>query len=208
MSEPRPNGRSARVRAAVLEATLDELATGGVHDFSVEAVAIRAGVHKTSIYRRWGRPTALIADAINGLSVDHSPQPDLGSLRADLFAYADRFRKAADDRAMAVSAAIETAAALDADIARIYLELLEHRVQALTSILERARDRGELDREVDPRMLLTMLFGALGLLTRLWNVRLTRRLVATVVGVIVDGVTHSDVGEAASGDQQRFAAKR
>src|SRR5207248_10505689 len=49
----RPGGRTARTRAAVFEATLAELALRGYADLSLDGVAARSGVHKTTIYRRW-----------------------------------------------------------------------------------------------------------------------------------------------------------
>ena len=56
----RPGGRSARVRSAVLMAALDALADGGYGSFTCEAVAERAGVHKTTVYRRWGKRWRII----------------------------------------------------------------------------------------------------------------------------------------------------
>jgi DNA-binding transcriptional regulator YbjK len=49
----RTGGRSARVREAILAATFRELIDSGYAAMSVEAVAARAGVNKTTIYRRW-----------------------------------------------------------------------------------------------------------------------------------------------------------
>src|SRR5947209_9777507 len=76
-------GRSARVRAAVLDATLAVLAEEG-DAFSIPHVAARAGVHETSIYRRWGSREALIADAVTSRIGAEIPVPDTGSLRGDL----------------------------------------------------------------------------------------------------------------------------
>ena len=73
----RPGGRSARVRAAVLEATLDQLAESGYDGLSFEAVAVRAGVHKTTLYRRWSDRTALVLDAMLELSSQTVPVPGL-----------------------------------------------------------------------------------------------------------------------------------
>ena len=78
-------GRSARVRAAVLDATLAVVAEEG-DAFSIPQVAARAGVHETSIYRRWGSREVLIADAVTSRVGAEIPVPDTGSLRADLVA--------------------------------------------------------------------------------------------------------------------------
>src|SRR6476661_1140204 len=63
-SRPRPGGRSARVRRAVLDATLDVLHLHGMDGLTVAEVSTRAGVHETSIYRRWGTRENLMIDAL------------------------------------------------------------------------------------------------------------------------------------------------
>src|SRR5687768_13717083 len=60
----RPGGRAARVRAAAIAATLAELAESGYTALSLERVAQRAGVHKTTLYRRWGSREELVLEAM------------------------------------------------------------------------------------------------------------------------------------------------
>src|SRR5580692_11427023 len=59
---PAPPGRGPRMRAAVLAATLAELADTGYAALTIEAIARRAGVHKTTIYRHWPDRESLVAD--------------------------------------------------------------------------------------------------------------------------------------------------
>lgn len=80
----RPGGRTARTRAAVRDATLAELADHGYDGLTVEAVAARAGVHKTTVYRRWESVEGLVVDALDLASGEPWPVPDTGELRADL----------------------------------------------------------------------------------------------------------------------------
>ena len=61
----RLGGRSARVREAVLNAAFAELGEKGYDNFSMEAVARRSGVHKTTVYRRWPTRDALVVDALD-----------------------------------------------------------------------------------------------------------------------------------------------
>jgi AcrR family transcriptional regulator len=86
---PRPGGRSARVRAAVLEATLDLLRERG-DAFGIPQVAARAGVHDATIYRRWGTRGALVVDAVRSHLGEAVPIPDTGSLAGDLSAFLER----------------------------------------------------------------------------------------------------------------------
>src|ERR1700751_5486813 len=85
----RPGGRWARGRESVLDAALVFLGSEGPHALTVSEVAARAGVHETSIYRRWGSREALIIDALLSASQEFLPIPDTGSLRADLIAFAN-----------------------------------------------------------------------------------------------------------------------
>jgi AcrR family transcriptional regulator len=80
----RPGGRSADVRSRVLAAVAALLAEQGVAGLSVDAVAERAGVHRTSVYRRWRDVGGLLADSF-GTDDDWTP-PDTGTLLGDLTA--------------------------------------------------------------------------------------------------------------------------
>lgn len=88
VSRPRPGGRSARVRAAVIDAVFDELIEVGYPAFSVPSVATRAGVNKTSLYRRWGGRDELLADALESVVLAPVIPRDTGSLDGDLRDYA------------------------------------------------------------------------------------------------------------------------
>ena len=64
----RPAGRGPKVRAAVLAATLAELTETGYAALTVDNVARRAEVHKTTVYRRWKDREGLVADAVAQLA--------------------------------------------------------------------------------------------------------------------------------------------
>lgn len=70
--------RSEKAERSIIEATIDLLAEGaGVSDLSIEAIAQRAGVGKTTIYRRWSGKEDLVIDALATL---RPPIPDLAGL--------------------------------------------------------------------------------------------------------------------------------
>ncbi|PRY08307.1 TetR-like C-terminal domain-containing protein [Kineococcus rhizosphaerae] len=81
----RPGGRSAKVTAAVHHAVLDLLTAGEA--VTIPAVAARAGVNPTSLYRRWGDVGRLLADTALARFGTSGDVPDTGSLTGDLLAW-------------------------------------------------------------------------------------------------------------------------
>ena len=89
---PRPGGRSARVQAAVHEATTELLALHGRAALTVPLIAARAGVTPSTIYRRWGDLADLLADvAVERMRPDGDPA-DTGSVAGDLQAWVEQYR--------------------------------------------------------------------------------------------------------------------
>ncbi|UNZ20949.1 TetR/AcrR family transcriptional regulator [Streptomyces sp. 891-h] len=81
--DSRPGGRSARVRAAVHQATVDLVHEIGADKVTIPAVARRAGVNPSSLYRRWGTISALLADVATRQHDEETPELH-GELREDL----------------------------------------------------------------------------------------------------------------------------
>jgi AcrR family transcriptional regulator len=80
----RPGGRSARVRSAVHRAVGELLAEGPAEALTIPAVAARADVHPTTVYRRWGSVAQLLADVATSRFSGDIVVPDTGSLAEDL----------------------------------------------------------------------------------------------------------------------------
>ena len=79
----RPGGRSARIQAAIFKA-VEELREGPDGDLTVPAIAARAGVTPSTIYRRWGTLNELLAQvAAQNLRPDAPPEAT-GDWRRDL----------------------------------------------------------------------------------------------------------------------------
>ncbi len=110
----RPGGRTARVRAAVLSAAGDALAEGGFARLDLADVARRAEVGKTTVYRRWGTVTGLVADLLEDMAEQSLPRTETGSLLGDLKANAELVRRTlADPRQGALFKAVIAAATCD-----------------------------------------------------------------------------------------------
>ncbi len=72
------------VTQAITDAVLHELAEQGYGRLSMEAVAKRAGVGKSALYRRWKSKDEMIAAVVVEFSVSRAELQDTGSLRGDL----------------------------------------------------------------------------------------------------------------------------
>lgn len=82
-STKRPGGRSTRVRAAVHSAAVTLVGERGADQVTLPAVAERAGVNSSTLYRRWGTVAALLADVAKHRG-DAGAPPLVGDLRTDL----------------------------------------------------------------------------------------------------------------------------
>lgn len=146
----RPGGRTARTRAAVRDATLAELAEHGYEGLTVEAVAERSGVHRTTVYRRWGGVDGLIVDALDLAGADDWRPPDTGSFAGDCRALADEvLRSFADPAQGAASAAIVAASFQSARAAEALRAFYADRHERAEVVVSRAVSRGELPAGTD-----------------------------------------------------------
>jgi AcrR family transcriptional regulator len=160
--QQRPGGRTAKVRDAVLAATGAALAEVGYEALNIEDVAQRAGVHKTTVYRRWPSKAELVADALRERSATRVEVPDTGTFAGDLRALARAVAAnigSEDGAAIArnLLAATITSDAVADDTPRFWSERL-----ALTgAIVTRAIARGELPADVDANIVIETLIGPL-----------------------------------------------
>lgn len=153
----RPGGRSARVRRAVIEATLQVLREGTLEEFSIVRVAEVAGVNPTSIYRRWGTKERLLLDSLISEGESRAVFPDTGTLLGDLAAHVEAVAQYL--RSPGGSAFIRVLAhARDAEeLAPERKDYLQDRLQHLEVILDRARARGEVQGPIVLRAVLDTL---------------------------------------------------
>lgn len=175
------------MRAAVLQATVDALLADGIDALSVADIAERAGVHETSIYRRWGTKANLCLEAVLSHVEREIPVPDTGSLRQDLLALL---------REIAVFAGTP----LGETLVRIALrhDLPEYeqarelfwttRLTLGSAVLERAAARGELRQGVDPSITLETLIGPLYLRLLLTGEPVDNDFLEEVVDLLLLGV--------------------
>jgi AcrR family transcriptional regulator len=130
----------------VLEATLSLMIEQ--EPLSIARIAERAGVHETSIYRRWGTRDALVIDAVGSRLSAEIPVPDTGTLRGDLLFVLQRnidFHSSPLGRQLMRAAAIDPNG-VDIDVRRDYWP---KRFERVGVIFERAIARGEIHSGAD-----------------------------------------------------------
>ncbi len=147
---PRPGGRSARVRADVVAATLAEVAEKGYDGLTAEAVAARSGVHKATLYRRWGGIDGLVADALTASADQPWPLPDTGDLQEDLRRITQEVFSVFTDpeQSPTPTALISAAQRSDAGAAALR-DFFAARHHQAAEVAERAVTRGELPAGTD-----------------------------------------------------------
>lgn len=146
----RPGGRTAAVRAAVLSATEDALIASGFAGLDLPAVAAQAGVGKTTVYRRWGSPQALVADLLSDMAATSVDATGHGHLEADLRANAALVVETlTDPRQGPLFAALIAAATHDADTKRALAVFYDTRIHVWARPVQSAVDRGEIPATTD-----------------------------------------------------------
>ncbi len=196
---PRPGGRSARVVRDVLEATLEELAAHGYSPLTVEAVAARAGVAKTTIYRRWPTKAELVAAAVLERKDDQREVPDEGSLRADLFVLLEqRARRLSTRRGRAIARAL-LGGIDEPEVAAFVAEVRARRPFVPKVVLARAIARLEVPKSIDGALFVELLGAPLE--TRLvWRgLRVDAAYLRRLIDVVITGFTGSPKKLKASG---------
>jgi AcrR family transcriptional regulator len=153
----RPVGRGPKVRAAVLAAATSELQEVGFTDFSIDNVARRAGVNKTTIYRRWKDRETLIVEALSELMTIEIPIADTGSIEKDLRHYADSLIVVLNSALGRALASIALAARTVPEIADVMHRFLDDRFQRAEPMVLRAIERGQLPDCVEPTLLMKTL---------------------------------------------------
>jgi AcrR family transcriptional regulator len=160
-ARPRTGGRSARVVSEVLSATLEEFAQQGYAGLSVEAVALRAGVNKTTIYRRWPDKAALVGAALASLRDDDPEPPDTGSLREDLRRVLQHWAEQMETpRRRAIMQSL-VVANTDPEMQAIVRRMRAERPAIPQIVFERAFKRRELPRGSDTQLIAAALLGPL-----------------------------------------------
>ena len=151
----RPGGRTARTAAAVFAAAVEELSAHDYPDISVESIAARAGVHKTTVYRRWGSKEEIIRQTLIGVAATRIQVPDTGSFAADVRTLARSVQAVLSvPQGAAITRALVVGALSSPEIAGLMEQFWAARLEAISVIVDRAVARGELATGTDAAALM------------------------------------------------------
>ena len=186
----KPDRRAERSKQAILDATRELLADeGDVGSLTVEAVAARSGVAKTTIYRRWRDKWELALDAVMIDMLPHFANPaDVGDTRRELITFVDSVTKlwASPPYGPAMQALISQIAT-EPELARVYREqVVEPRREQLRPVIERGIARGDLRLGTDLRLVHELLVGPILYRLLLSGPPLNRKLTTSLVDAVLD----------------------
>ena len=189
VGQKRPGGRAARVRADVLNATTEILNVVGYEGLTIEDVAAKAGVHKTTVYRRWPTKSELVTDAARAHSAEAVPVPDTGTLLGDLQEFATQIvsnlaTEAGGRRSRSLVAAATASEEMAAQMHLFWAERLE----LAGTIIDRAISRGEIAEGADKNLIIETLIGPMWVRLLLTGEPINAKLANDVASIVSAGV--------------------
>ncbi len=173
------------ITRAIRDAVMHELAAVGYGRLSIEAVARRAGVGKTAVYRRWNNKLAMVLEIVSGVAGRRMPMPDTGSLRGDVDILLRILATALQHRlASQIIPDLLAEAARNPTIAEtLHATLRGHQQELGTHLVGRAVERGELPAGTDPAAVVDLILGPL-----YWRLAVARQ---SVDDAYLDGLAES-----------------
>ena len=191
---PERRGRGRRpadeVRADVLRAVGELLLTEGSADLTFERVARVAGVSKTTLYKWWPSKGALALDGYFHAVEPTLAFPDTGDIRADLISQLRAFAKVMTQTPGGrVLAELIGQSQTDPDLARAYRELYSAERRRFAYVrMQKAQAVGQIRPEVDVRVLVDQLWGAVYHRLLIPDEPVTDDFIVALVSNLMDGI--------------------
>jgi AcrR family transcriptional regulator len=152
--------RRARTEKAILAAAEELIADGGVDGFTIEGVAARSGVAKTTIYRRWRDKDELALAILVERTATRSPPPDVGDTRKELLTFLKTAKQVI--RPGGVAQGLASAIATQSHLGRTYRErIVDVRRSELGTVIDRGIGRGDFRPNTDVWVAHELLVGPL-----------------------------------------------
>jgi len=155
--------RSQERRLAILTASFELFSEVGYPGLTIEGIAARAGCGKQTIYRWWPSKADVLLDALATKADMHVPLTNQGSYEADVRIFLrDSFALARRPQVIDMLCALMAEAQTDPGFGhRFRGGFLQRRRDALSTILSRAVERGDLPNHLAPSTVLDIVFGVI-----------------------------------------------
>jgi AcrR family transcriptional regulator len=170
----------------ILRAAIEELALSDYGGMSIEDVARRAGVNKTTVYRKWETKADLIRAALASVMETFRIGPTLGDLRSDLLRIGRQIRVFTQSFEGKSLTRLRLLQHPEPELAEIAKQLNARQLAELGVLIEAAMARGEISRDVDILLLLDMLCGVLYVRLELKNEPVSDRLLEKIIDVVLN----------------------
>jgi AcrR family transcriptional regulator len=146
----RPGGRTERTRTAVLGAAFTITSEAGYGGLTIDTIAERSGVHKTTIYRRWGSVDVILFDAIVARAESAVPLPNTGDARVDLIAMARSVATNLEDPMSRAVAGAVLSGAGDGSLKEFSDRFWDDRIGKAAEIVKEGQKVGQIDASLEP----------------------------------------------------------
>jgi AcrR family transcriptional regulator len=154
--------RSEQSRQAILDATNKLLLHSPVRDISIEAIAKKAGVGKTTLYRWWPNKVAVILESISG-PMNVIPAPVSGGSARDLLTkQLERFTRLSRGRGGKIVAELFAEAQGNPEMLTLFFQnfMLQHE-EIIANIIEQGKQAGEFRASLDTALAVDMIYGSI-----------------------------------------------
>ncbi|HTN81170.1 MAG TPA: TetR/AcrR family transcriptional regulator, partial [Acidimicrobiales bacterium] len=151
--------RIERSRRVILEAALAELGEVGYGALTIESVAARAGVGKSTIYRHWSGKLALVEDAFRTMKAQVLI-PDEGTIRERIIGFLEQVAHFVEESTYsACMPALIEASERDPQVRAFHCNFSAERLAVLVDVIREAAKSGELPADTNPELLADALVG-------------------------------------------------
>jgi len=148
-SQAQVDPRIERTRRVVVDTARDLLTERGFGRVTVEGIAERCGVARSTIYRHWPSLNELLMVAVRE-HIQADQVPDTGDLRRDLLLLFGELAGALDPRGDGcIVASLIAEAIRNPELAELHARFTTERRNRSLQVMERGRQRGELPENVD-----------------------------------------------------------
>jgi len=180
--------RSSRAHEAILDAALEEFVERGLAGMTIERVALRAGVARSTIYRRWTGLEQLCLEALEHLR-EPTPTPPGNDVREDLiFLLRSLHRILTETRLGRLIPQLAAEAAHRPDLSHTYwTDYLARGNGPFGDVLRRGIEQGKLRADLDVELVIDLLTGVL-FKRALWQLTATDEEISEIVDTVLAGL--------------------